>query len=161
MNWTDVSNGTEVSTASTYTTTVSAAISIKANFKKKEVTPSTGNESVTFAQYVLDKLDSNPGSGTSEVSEKTITAIDINGGTGRGIKMSRRDGSSFKITAANGAKIKKVIITQNTNSRTLVYNPAGTESKNNSVFTYDYSSSLPKEITVRANSEGNFWCHSG
>lgn len=162
VNWTDVSNGTEVSTASTYTTTVSAAISIKANFKKKEVTPSTGNESVTFAQYVLDKLDSNPGSGTSEVSEKTIgeitiTAIDINGGTGRGIKMSRRDGSSFKITAANGAKIKKVIITQNTNSRTLVYNPAGTESKNNSVFTYDYSSSLPKEITVRANSEGNIY----
>lgn len=161
VNWTD-GNGTEVSTASTYTTTVSAAISIKANFKKKEVTPSIGNESVTFAQYVLDKLDSNPGSSTSKVSEKTIgeitiTAIDINGGTGRGIKMSRSDGSSFKITAANGAKIKKVIITQNTNSRTLVYNPAGTESKNNSVFTYDYSSSLPKEITVIANSEGNIY----
>ena len=161
VNWTD-GNGTEVSTASTYTTKVSAAISIKANFKKKEVTPSTDNESVTFAQYVLDKLDSNPGSGTSEVptqtiGEITITAIDINGGTGRGIKMSRSDGSSFKITAANGAKIKKVIITQNTNSRTLVYNPAGTESKNNSVFTYDYSSSLPKEITVRANSEGNIY----
>lgn len=161
VNWTD-GNGTEVSTASTYTTKVSAAISIKANFKKKEVTPSTGNESVTFAQYVLDKLDSNPGSGTSKVSEKTIgeitiTAIDINGGTGRGIKMSKNDGSSFKITAANGAKIKKVIITQNTNSRTLVYNPAGTESKNNSVFTYDYSSSLPTEITVSANSEGNIY----
>lgn len=161
VNWTD-GNGTEVNTASTYTTKVSAVINIKANFKKKEVTPSTGNESVTFAQYVLDKLDSNPGSGTSEVSEKTIgeitiTAIDINGGTGRGIKMSKSDGSSFKITAANGAKIKKVIITQNTNSRTLVYNPAGTESKNNSVFTYDYSSSLPTEITVRANSEGNIY----
>lgn len=161
VNWTNASNEA-VSTENPYTTKVSAAINIKANFKKKEVTPSTGNESVTFAQYVLDKLDSNPGSGTSEVSEKTIgeitiTAIDINGGTGRGIKMSRSDGSSFKITAANGAKIKKVIITQNTNSRTLVYNPAGTESKNNSVFTYDYSSSLPKEITVIANSEGNIY----
>lgn len=161
VNWTDASNKA-VSTENPYTTTVSAAINIKANFKKKEVTPSTGNESVTFAQYVLDKLDSNPGSGTSEVSEKTIgeitiTAIDINGGTGRGIKMSRSDGSSFKITAANGAKIKKVIITQNTNSRTLVYNPVGTESKNNSVFTYDYSSSLPTEITVSANSEGNIY----
>lgn len=161
VNWTNASNEA-VSTENPYTTTVSADISIKANFKKKEVTPSTGNESVTFAQYVLDKLDSNPGSGTSEVSEKTIgeitiTAIDINGGTGRGIKMSKNDGSSFKITAANGAKIKKVIITQNTNSRTLVYNPAGTESKNNSVFTYDYSSSLPTEITVSANSEGNIY----
>ena len=161
VNWTNASNEA-VSTENPYTTKVSAAINIKANFKKKEVTPSTGNESVTFAQYVLDKLDSNPGSGTSKVSEKTIgeitiTAIDINGGTGRGIKMSRSDGSSFKITAANGAKIKKVIITQNTNSRTLGYNPAGTESKNNSVFTYDYSSSLPTEITVSANSEGNIY----
>lgn len=161
VNWTDASNKA-VSTENPYTTKVSAVINIKANFKKKEVTPSTGNESVTFAQYVLDKLDSNPGSGTSEVSEKTIgeitiTAIDINGGTGRGIKMSKSDGSSFKITAANGAKIKKVIITQNTNSRTLVYNPAGTESKNNSVFTYDYSSILPTEIKVSANSEGNIY----
>lgn len=161
VNWTD-GNGTEVSTASTYTTTVSADINIKANFKKKEVTPSTGNESVTFAQYVLDKLDSKPGSGTSEVTtqtigEITITAIDINGGTGRGIKMSSSDGSSFKITAANGAKIKKVIITQDRENRTLNYNPAGTESKNNSVFTYDYSSSLPKEITVSASQEGNIY----
>lgn len=162
VNWTDASNGTEVNKASTYTTTVSAAINIKANFKKKEVTPSTGNKSVTFAQYVLDKLDSKPGSGTSEVStqtigEITITAIDINGGIGRGIKMSSSDGSSFKITAANGAKIKKVIITQNREDRTLIYTPVGTESKNNSVFTYDYSSSLPTEITVSANSEGNIY----
>lgn len=160
VNWTNASNGTEVSKASTYTTKVSADINIKANFKKKEVTPSTGNESVTFAQYVLDKLDSNPSKSevtTQTIGEITITAIDINGGTGRGIKMSRSDGSSFKITAANGAKIKKVIITQNTNSRTLVYNPAGTESKNNSVFTYDYSSSLPTEIKVSANSEGNIY----
>lgn len=161
VNWTD-GNGTEVSTKNPYTTTVSAAINIKANFKKKEVTPSTGNKSVTFAKYVLDKLDSNPGSGTSEVStqtigEITITAIDINGGTGRGIKMSKKDGSSFKITAANGAKIKKVIITQDREDRTLIYTPVGTESKNNSVFTYDYSSSLPTEITVSANSEGNIY----
>lgn len=160
VNWTDVSNGTEVSTASTYNTTVSAAINIKANFKKKEVTPSTSNESVTFAQYVLDKLDSDPVS--SEVSTKTIgkitiTALDINGGTGRGIKMSRKDGSSFKITAADGAKIKKIIITQDRVDRTLVYAPAGTESQNNSVFTYDYSSSLPTEIMVKASTEGNIY----
>lgn len=159
VNWTDASNKA-VSTKNPYTATVSADINIKANFKKKEVTPSTGNESVTFAQYVLDKLDSDPSTSevrTQTIGEITITAIDINGGIGRGIKMSSSDGSSFNITAANGAKIKKVIITQNTNSRTLVYNPAGTESKNNSVFTYDYSSSLPKEITVSANSEGNIY----
>ena len=161
VNWTDASNKA-VSTGNPYTTTVSADINIKANFKKKEVTPSTGNESVTFAQYVLDKLDSKPGSGTSEVTtqtigEITITAFGINGGTGRGIKMSSSDGSSFKITAANGAKIKKVIITQDRENRTLNYNPAGTESKNNSVFTYDYSSSLPKEITVSASQEGNIY----
>lgn len=161
VNWTDASNEA-VNTENPYTTKVSADINIKANFKKKEVTPSTGNKSVTFGQYVLDKLDSNPVSGTSEVSEKTIgeitiTAIDINGGTGRGIKMSKSDGSSFKITAANGAKIKKVIITQNREDRTLNYTPVGTESNNKSVFTYDYSSSLPTEIKVSANSEGNIY----
>lgn len=159
VNWTDASNKA-VSTENPYTTTVSADINIKANFKKKEVTPSTGNESVTFAQYVLDKLDSNPSKSevtTQTIGEITITAIDINGGIGKGIKMSSSDGSSFKITAANGAKIKKVIITQDTGNRTLVYNPAVTESKNKSVFTYDYSSSLPTEITVRASSEGNIY----
>lgn len=159
VNWTDASNKA-VSTENPYTTKVSAAISIKANFKKKEVTPSTGNESVTFAQYVLDKLDSNPSTSevrTQTIGEITITAFGINGGTGRGIKMSSSDGSSFKITAANGAKIKKVIITQDRENRTLNYNPAGTESKNNSVFTYDYSSILPKEITVSASQEGNIY----
>lgn len=161
VNWTDASNKA-VNTENPYTTKVSADINIKANFKKKEVTPSTGNKSVTFGQYVLDKLDSNPGSGTSEVStqtigEITITAFGINGGTGRGIKMSSSDGSSFKITAANGAKIKKVIITQDRENRTLNYTPDGTESKNNSVFTYDYSSILPKEITVSASQEGNIY----
>lgn len=159
VNWTD-GNGTEVSTASTYTTTVSADINIKANFKKKEVTPSTGNESVTFAQYVLDKLDSDPSTSevrTQTIGEITITALNINGGNSSGIKMSRKDGSSFKITAADGAKIKKIIITQDRENRTLNYNPAGTESKNNSVFTYDYSSSLPKEITVSASQEGNIY----
>ena len=159
VNWTNASNEA-VSTENPYTTKVSAAINIKANFKKKEVTPSTGNESVTFAQYVLDKLDSNPSTSevrTQTIGEITITALDINGGTGRGIKMSRSDGSSFKITAANGAKIKKVIITQDGEDRSLIYNPAGTESKNNSVFTYDYSSILPTEITVRASQEGNIY----
>ena len=159
VNWTDASNKA-VSTENPYTTKVSADIKIKANFKKKEVTPSTGNESVTFAQYVLDKLDSNPSTSevrTQTIGEITITALDINGGTGGGIKMSRSDGSSFKITAANGAKIKKVIITQDGEDRSLIYNPAGTESKNNSVFTYDYSSILPTEITVRASQEGNIY----
>ena len=159
VNWTD-GNGTEVSTASTYTTTVSAAISIKANFKKKEVTPSTGNESVTFAQYVLDKLDSDPSTSevrTQTIGEITITALNINGGNSSGIKMSRKDGSSFKITAADGAKIKKIIITQDRVDRTLNYTPDGTESQSNDIFTYDYSSSLPTEITVNASTEGNIY----
>ena len=159
VNWTD-GKGTEVSTKNPYTTTVSADINIKANFKKKEVTPSTSNESVTFAKYVLDKLDSNPSSSevpTQNIGEITITATKINGGTGRGIKMSSSDGSSFKITAVNGAKIKKIIITQEAGNRTLNYAPAGTESQNNSVFTYDYSSSLPTEITVSASTEGNIY----
>lgn len=160
VNWTDGNSTEAVSTENPYTTTVSADINIKANFKKKEVTPSTSNESVTFAQYVLDKLDSDPVS--SEVSTKTIgkitiTALDIKGSTGKGIKMSRSEGSSFKITAADGAKIKKIIITQDRVDRTLVYAPAGTESQNNSVFTYDYLSSLPTEIKVNASTEGNIY----
>lgn len=159
VNWTD-GKGTEVSAKNPYTTTVSADINIKANFKKKEVTPSTSNESVTFAKYVLDKLDSNPSSSevpTQNIGEITITATKINGGTGRGIKMSSSDGSSFKITAVNGAKIKKIIITQEAGNRTLNYVPAGTESQDKSVFTYDYSSSLPTEITVNASKEGNIY----
>ena len=159
VNWTDASNKAVI-TENPYTTTVSANINIKANFKKKEVTPSTSNESVTFAQYVLDKLDSNPSSSevpTQTIGEITITATKINGGTGRGIKMSSKDGSSFKITAADGAKIKKIIITQDRVDRTLNYTPAGTESQNNSVFTYDYSSSLPTEITVSASTAGNIY----
>ena len=159
VNWTNANNEA-VSTKNPYTTTVSAAINIKANFKKKEVAPSTSNESVTFAQYVLDKLDSNPS--TSEVPTQTIegitiTAINIKGSTGRGIKMSSSENSSFKITAVDGAKIKKVIITQDRVDRTLNYVPAGTGSQNNDVFTYDYSSSLPKEITVNASTEGNIY----
>lgn len=160
VNWTNASNGTEVSTENPYTATVSAAINIKANFKKKEVTPSTSNESVTFAKYVLDKLDSDPVSSevpTQNIGEITITATKINGGTGRGIKMSSSDGSSFKITAVNGAKIKKIIITQEAGNRTLNYVPAGTESQDKSVFTYDYSSFLPTEITVSASTEGNIY----
>ena len=160
VNWTDVSNGTEVNAKNPYTTTVSADINIKANFKKKEVTPSTSNESVTFAQYVLDKLDSDPGKSevsTQNIGEITITALDIKGSTGRGIKMSRSEDSSFKITAADGAKIKKIIITQDRVDKTLNYAPAGTESQNKSVFTYDYSSSLPTEITVKASTEGNIY----
>lgn len=162
VNWTNATSNEAVSTENPYTTTVSADINIKANFKKKEVTPSTGSASVTFAQYVLAKLDSNPSSGTSEVSTKTIgeitiTALNINGGNSSGIKMSRKDGSSFKITAAEGAKIKKIIITQDRVDRTLNYTPDGTESQNNDVFTYDYSSSLPTEITVNASTEGNIY----
>ena len=159
VNWTNAGNEA-VSTENPYTATVSAAINIKANFKKKEVTPSTSNESVTFAQYVLDKLDSNPSSSevpTQTIGEITITATKINGGTGRGIKMSSSDGSSFKITAVNGAKIKKIIITQEAGNRTLNYVPAGTESQDKSVFTYDYSSSLPTEITVNASKDGNIY----
>ena len=159
VNWTDASNKA-VSTKNPYTATVSADINIKANFKKKEVTPSTGNESVTFAQYVLDKLDSDPSTSevrTQTIGEITITALNINGGNSSGIKMSRKDGSSFKITAADGAKIKKIIITQDRVDRTLNYTPDGTESQNNDIFTYDYSSSLPTEITVNASTEGNIY----
>lgn len=159
VNWTDASNKA-VSTKNPYTATVSADINIKANFKKKEVTPSTGNESVTFAQYVLDKLDSDPSTSevrTQTIGEITITALNINGGNSSGIKMSRKDGSSFKITAADGAKIKKIIITQDRVDRTLNYTPDGSESQNNDIFTYDYSSSLPTEITVNASTEGNIY----
>lgn len=160
VNWTDGNSTEAVITENPYTTTVSANINIKANFKKKEVTPSTGNESVTFAKYVLDKLDSKPSSSefsTKTIGEITIAAIDINGGTGKGIKMSSKDGSSFKITAAHGAKIKKIIITQDRVDKTLNYVPAGTGSQNNDVFTYDYSSTLPTEITVKASTDGNIY----
>ncbi len=169
QNWTD-GNNTEVSTANPYTTTVSAAVNIKANFKKKE---STGGETTTgtgtFSLEDLKTLDSTPSE--TEKSEITLndgyvtikagTGINANDATSDGIKISKNGKSTFSIVANNGAKIKSITIEQNTSNKKLNYNPAGTESTTGTnTFKYDYSSSKPSEITVSYNTSGNIYVKS-
>ena len=144
-----------------YTITIDHDYNMKAMFVKESetpVTPSTGNAS--FAKEDLILLDSAPtGNEKSSLTDGDIiiTAGKVNGGDTSGLKMSKSDGTTFTISAANDAKITKIVITQKDNSRTLNYSPAGTESVSGYVYTYDYSSSKPSSITVSANTSGNVY----
>lgn len=145
-----------------YTITIDHDYNMKAMFVKESetpVTPSTGNAS--FAKEDLILLDSAPtGNEKSLLTDGgiTITAGNkVNGGDNSGLKMSKSDGTTFTISAANDAKITKIVVTQKDNSRTLNYSPAGTESVSENVYTYDYSSNKPSSITVSANTSGNVY----
>ena len=173
VNWTD-GNGTEVSAANPYTTTVSAAINIKANFKKKEVAGGeTTTKTGTFSLEDLKILDSNPTStekseitlNTGYVTIKAGKAINADDATNDGMKISKSSKSSFSIVANNGANIKSITIEQNTGKYKLSYDPAGTESNaGTNTFKYDYpnssSSSMPSTITVSYNASNNVYVKS-
>ncbi len=145
-------------TIQTSTTTVKAAT--EGGNTSGETTAPSGE--ATFATADLKSLDSTP-----DVNEKpelvdgniTIKAGNkIKGGDTNGIKVSKSDKSTFSIIANNNAKITKVIITQTDNNRELNYKPvAGYKSSNNNVFTYDYSTTKPSEITVSYNTGGNIY----
>ena len=145
-------------TIQTSTTTVKAAT--EGGNTSGETTAPSGK--ATFATADLKSLDSTP-----DVNEKpelvdgniTIKAGNrIKGGDTNGIKVSKSDKSTFSIIANNNAKITKVIITQTDNNRELNYKPvAGYKSSNNNVFTYDYSTTKPSEITVSYNTGGNIY----
>lgn len=145
-------------TIQTSTTTVKAAT--EGGNTSGETTAPSGK--ATFATADLKSLDS-----THDVNEKselvdgniTIKAGNkIKGGDTNGIKVSKSDKSTFSIIANNNAKITKVIITQTDNNRELNYKPvAGYKSSNNNVFTYDYSTTKPSEITVSYNASGNIY----
>lgn len=122
----------------------------------------TTSANVTFVKDKLQTLDSNPATGNTETKVLTIDKITISAGTGinassDGIKVSKSDKSSFKISAEN-AKITKIIVTQKDANRELNYSPSANGSSNaNTIFTYDYSTTKPSEIEVNYNTSGNIY----
>lgn len=164
-------------TSATYTPTVSgkyycvATANGNTTIKTSETTvtaksANTGGETtsanVTFVKDKLQTLDSNPATGNTETKVLTIDKITISAGTGinassDGIKVSKSDKSSFKISAEN-AKITKIIVTQKDANRELNYSPSANGSSNaNTIFTYDYSTTKPSEIEVNYNTSGNIY----
>lgn len=145
-------------TIQTSTTTVKAAT--EGGNTNGETTAPSGK--ATFATADLKLLDSDPSEGEKpELVDGNITikaGNKIKGGDTNGIKVSISDKSTFSIIANNNAKITKVIITQDLNSRELSYNPiAKSKSSKENVFTYDYSTTKPSEITVSYNASGNIY----
>lgn len=122
----------------------------------------TTSANVTFVKDKLQTLDSNPATGNTETKVLTIDKITISAGTGinassDGIKVSKSDKSSFKISAEN-AKITKIIVTQKDANKELNYSPSANGSSNaNTIFTYDYSTTKPSEIEVNYNTSGNIY----
>ena len=161
-NWT-VNNAVNSETSATLKiSNLAANTTVVANFEKESTdTPTTGSGSATFNKENLQTLDSNP-SGNTETKVLTIDKITISAGTGikapsDGIKVSKSDKSSFKISAEN-AKITKIIVTQNDANKELNYSPSANGSSNaNNKFTYDYSTAKPSEIVVNYNTNGNIY----
>lgn len=161
-NWT-VNNAVNSETSATLKiSNLAANTTVVANFEKESTdTPTTGSGSATFNKENLQTLDSKP-SGNTETKVLTIDKITISAGTGinaseYGIKVSKSDKSSFKISAEN-TKITKIIVTQEDASRELNYSPSANGSSNaNNIFTYDYSTAKPSEIVVNYNTNGNIY----
>ena len=161
-NWT-VNNAVNSETSATLKiSNLAANTTVVANFETESTdTPTTGSGSATFNKENLQTLDSNP-SGNTETTVLTIDKITISAGTGinaspDGIKVSKSDKSSFKISAEN-TKITKIIVTQKDANRELNYSPSANGSSNaNNIFTYDYSTAKPSEIVVNYNTNGNIY----
>ena len=148
-------------TIKTSTTTVTAKTATGGGNTSGETTAPSGK--ATFATDELKSLDSAPT--VNETSKLVDGNITIKAGTkiswdnkNNGLKIGKNDHSTFSIIANNNAKIKKVIITQTDNNRELNYAPvAKNKSSNDNVFTYDYSTTKPSEITVSYNTGGNIY----
>lgn len=164
-NWT-VNNAVNSETSATLKiSNLAANTTVVANFEKESTdTPTTGSGSATFNKENLQTLDSNP-SGNTETKVLTIDKITISAGTGinatsDGIKVSKSDKSSFKISAEN-AKITKIIVTQNDAKKELNYSPSANGKSNaNTIFTYDYSTAKPSEIVVNYNTNKNIYVYN-
>lgn len=149
-------------TIKTSTTTVKAKAATEGGNTSGETTAPSGK--ATFATADLKLLDSAPSVGeTSKLEDGNIiikAVKKISWDTkNNGLKIGKNDQSTFSIIANNNAKITKVIITQTNNNRDLNYNPAGVkkDGPENNVYTYDYSTTKPSEITVSYNASGNIY----
>ena len=151
-------NGKSIQTS---TTSVTAKAATEGGNTSGETTTTSGT--ATFKVYDLKLLDSDPkGNEKPELVDGNITIkagnkINCGDADTRGMKVSSSGKSTFSIIANNNAKIKKVIITQDTSSKELNYDPAGSKSSNDKVFTYDYSTTKPSEITISYNAKSNIY----
>lgn len=151
-------------TIQTSTTTVKAKAATEGGNTSGETTVPSGK--ATFATADLKLLDSAPTE--NEKSELVDGNIIIKAGTKiswddnkSGLKIGKKDQSTFSIIANNNAKITKVIITQtaSTSSRQLNYDPKANKNDGleNNAYTYDYSTTKPSKITVSYNTGGNIY----
>ena len=152
-------NGKSIQTS---TTSVTAKAATEGGNTSGETTAASGK--ATFNTTDLKLLDSNSsGNGKSELVDGNITIkagnkINCGDADTRGMKVSSSGKSTFSIIANNNAKITKVIITQDVNKKELSYAPVvDSKSQNGTVFTYDYSTTKPSEITVSYNAKSNIY----
>lgn len=81
-------------------------------------------------------------SGVITLTPKSTSGISANSGIGFKIK-----NGGFTISAKDGAKIKSITVTQSSANRELTFNPSGTKSSKDYIFTYTYTT-LPTKIDV-------------
>lgn len=106
-------------------------------------TSNSDSEKATIEGAELAKITSGPiTSGVITLTPKSKSGISANSGNGFKIK-----NGGFTISAKDGAKIKSITVTQSLASRELTFNPSGTKSSKDKIFTYTYTT-LPTEIDV-------------
>lgn len=150
-------------TEATYTPTEDGAYHCIATVNSTNIISSTAN--------VIAKTNSNAGNDNTSNSDSEkatiegtelakITSGDITSGVitlkpkstsgisatnnGNGFKITN---GGFTISAKDGAKIKSITVTQSAAKRELTFNPSGTKSSKDKIFTYTYTT-LPTEIDV-------------
>lgn len=150
-------------TEATYTPTEDGAYHCIATVNSTNIISSTAN--------VIAKTNSNAGNDNTSNSDSEkatiegtelakITSGDITSGVitlkpkstsgisatnnGNGFKITN---GGFTISAKDGAKIKSITVTQSAAKRELTFNPSGTKSSKDKIFTYIYTT-LPTEIDV-------------
>lgn len=79
-------------------------------------------------------------SGAITLTPKATSGISANSGND-GFKIKN---GGFTISAKDGAKIKSITVTQSATNRELTFNPSGTKSSKDKIFTYTYTTPQPK-----------------
>ena len=140
VNWTDASNKA-VSTNATYTTTVTAAISLTANFKAKTpVTPTEGEVIYDFQNSVGTTTD---GTNCTIANNVIMFSSNFSANEGKYITIKPKTGG-FKagdVITLNGycdsKNLSGVIIYSDVNGKSIFQsNPLATSTNNGSEFTY-------------------------
>ena len=103
-------------------------------------TSNSDSEKATIEGAELAKITSRAiTSGVITLTPKSTSGISANNGNGFKIK-----NGGFTISAKDGAKIKSITVTQSATNRELTFNPSGTKSSKDKIFTYTYTTPQPK-----------------